>query len=247
MKKQRIIRPVVDLLRRPDGPRERQLIWGEQVTVEDEQNGWAQIVAAKDDYTGYVPSTALATAVVATHRVSALATHVYLRPDFKSPDLRSLSFGSSVQVLFLGERFAETPDGFIPTPHLTPIQTHLRDPVAVAELFLGTPYLWGGNSRLGIDCSGLVQASLLACGTPCPGDSGPQERALGNYASPNGGSYLRGDLLFWKGHVAFVRDSETLIHANAFHMAVAVEPLQPAIDRILAQGDGPVTAHKRLT
>ena len=113
-------------------------------------------------------------------------------------------------------------------------------------MFLGTPYLWGGNSRLGIDCSGLVQASLLACGIPCPGDSGPQERALGNYAPPNGSAYLRGDLLFWKGHVALVRDSETLIHANVFHMAVAVEPLQPAIDRILTQGDGPVTAHKRL-
>ncbi|NRB20533.1 MAG: C40 family peptidase [Rhodobacteraceae bacterium] len=246
MSKCQITRPVVDLLHQPDGARQRQLIWGEQVTVEGKQGGWAQIVAAKDGYTGYVPSAALAAAVPTTHWVSAVATHVYTRPDFKSPDLHSLSFGSRVQLLSQGERFAETPDGFIPTPHLSPLEVNLTDPVAVAELFLGTPYLWGGNSRLGIDCSGLVQACLLACGLPCPGDSGPQERALGNYASPNGGSYRRGDLLFWKGHVALVRDSETLIHANAFHMAVALEPLQPAIDRILAQGDGAVTAHKRL-
>jgi cell wall-associated NlpC family hydrolase len=246
MSKQQIIRPVVDLLRHPNGARERQLIWGEQVTVEEEKGGWAQITAAKDGYTGYLPSAALGATAQITHWVSALATHVYTQPNFKSHDLRSLSFGSPVQVLSLGESFAETPDGFIPTPHLAPIETHQSDPVAVAELFLGTPYLWGGNSRLGIDCSGLVQTSLLACGIPCPGDSGPQERALGNYASPNKSSYQRGDLLFWKGHVAFVLDSETLIHANAFHMAVAREPLQPAIDRILDQGDGPVTAHKRL-
>lgn len=247
MNEHQIIRPVVDLLRQPDGPRERQLVWGEQVTVMDEQDGWAQIAAAKDGYSGYVPSKVLGATIQTTHWVSALATHVYTQPDFKSPDLRSLSFGSRVQVLSQDDRFAETPDGFIPTPHLSPIETHLNDPVAVAELFLGTPYLWGGNSRLGIDCSGLVQASLLACDIPCPGDSDPQERALGNYAPPKGSVYLRGDLLFWKGHVALVRDSETLIHANAFHMAVALEPLQPAIDRILDQGDGPVTAHKRLT
>jgi len=247
MRQAQIIRPVVDLLSRPEGPRERQLIWGDVVSVEKEQNGWAQVTSAKDGYVGSVPSTALGALVEATHWVSAVATHAYTQPDFKSSDLRSLSFGSHVQVLEQDERFAETPDGFIPAPHLAPIDSMPSDPVAVAELFLGTPYLWGGNSRLGIDCSGLVQASLLACGIPCPGDSGPQERALGNYAPPAASGYKRGDLLFWKGHVAFVRDSETLIHANAHHMAVAVEPLQPAIDRILAQGDGPVTAHKRLT
>ena len=246
MSNHQIIQPVVDLLGQPDGPRERQLIWGEQVTVEDDNNVWAQIIAAKDGYTGYVPSAALGAPARITHWVSALATHVYTQPDFKSADLRSLSFGSQVQVLSQGDRFAETPEGFIPSSHLSPLTTQMPDPVSVAELFLGTPYLWGGNSRLGIDCSGLVQASLLACGLPCPGDSGPQEQALGNYASPNGSGYQRGDLLFWKGHVAWVQDSETLIHANAYHMAVALEPLQPAIDRILDQGDGPVTAHKRL-
>jgi len=232
-----IIRPVVDLLCRPDGPRERQLIWGERVTVEDEDNKWAQITAVKDGYSGALPSAFLGPVVAATHWVSAAATHIYSQADFKSPDLHGLSFGSQVQVLSRGDRFAETPDGFIPTPHLSPIKTELDDPVAVAELFLGTPYLWGGNSRFGIDCSGLVQAALLACGMPCPGDSGPQEVELGT-TQPKGSSYVRGDLLFWKGHVALVRDSDTLIHANAFHMAVALEPLHAAIDRIQAQGDG---------
>lgn len=245
MSQHQIIRPVVDLLSRPNGPRERQLIWGEQVQITTDQNGWGQITATKDGYSGYVPSDTLGPLSPTNHWVSALATHAYVQPDFKSPDLRSLSFGSRVQVLSQGERFAKTPDGFIPAAHLAPIGILETDPVTAAELFLGTPYLWGGNSRLGIDCSGLVQASLLACGTPCPGDSGPQERALGQDV-PDSADYQRGDLLFWKGHVALVRDSKTLIHANAHHMAVALEPLQTAIDRIQAQGDGPVTAHKRL-
>lgn len=245
MRKRQIIRPVVDLLRQPGGPRERQLIWGERVTSADEKDGWAQITAIKDGYTGYVPIAALAAAAKATHWISAAATHVYAQPDFKSSDLHSLSFGSRIQVVSRGERFSGTPEGFIPTPHLLPIGVMLNDPVTVAELFLGTPYLWGGNSQFGIDCSGLVQAALLACGIPCPGDSGPQEMVLGT-AQPEGTPYLRGDLLFWKGHVALVRDTNTLIHANAFHMAVALEPLHSAIDRIQAQGDGPVTSHRRL-
>jgi cell wall-associated NlpC family hydrolase len=117
--------------------------------------------------------------------------------------------------------------------------------VAVAELFLGTPYLWGGNSRWGLDCSGLVQAGLLACGLACPGDSGDQERELGT-APPEGTPAQRGDLLFWRGHVAWVSGDNMLLHANAHHMAVVFEPMDQAIARIEAQGDGPVTAHKRL-
>ena len=121
----------------------------------------------------------------------------------------------------------------------------MTDPVAVAELFLGTHYLWGGNSRFGVDCSGLVQAGLLACGIACPGDSGDQERALGEDL-PEDTPAKRGDLLFWKGHVAWVAGENLLLHANAYHMAVAFEPMDKAIARIISQGDGPVTSHKRL-
>ena len=240
--------PVADLLRAPDGARDRQLVYGEPVTVYEKHGGWSFLQAAKDGYAGYVPGTALTAPFQATHWVSAPATHAYTADDFKSPETLALSHGSRVQVLggtgrFTG-RFLQTSLGFIPARHLSPLGAHADDPVAVAELFLGTPYLWGGNSRFGIDCSGLVQAALLACGVPCPGDSDMQEAELGEAVASD--SYQRGDLLFWKGHVAMVRDAETLIHANAHDMAVAVEPIAAAIARIQAQGDGPVTAHKRL-
>ncbi|KIC22734.1 MULTISPECIES: C40 family peptidase [unclassified Leisingera] len=240
--------PVADLLRTPDGARDRQLVYGEPVTVYEDCGGWAFLQAAKDSYVGYVPSSALTTPFEATHWVSAPATHAYSADDFKSPETSALSHGSRVEVMggtgqFTG-RFVETSLGFIPARHLSPLGAHADDPVMVAELFLGTPYLWGGNSRFGIDCSGLVQAALLACGTPCPGDSDMQEEELGEPVPD--ADYSRGDLLFWKGHVALVRDAETLIHANAHDMAVAIEPIGAAIKRIQAQGDGPLTSHKRL-
>ncbi|KIC13956.1 C40 family peptidase [Leisingera sp. ANG-Vp] len=238
----RISVPVADLLRAPDGARDRQLVYGEPVTVYEDRGGWSFLQAAKDGYVGYLPSSSLTSPFEATHWVSAPATHAYTADDFKSPEAQALSHGSRVQVLGGEGRFLETNLGFIPARHLSPLGAHTDDPAAVAELFLGTPYLWGGNSCFGIDCSGLVQAALLACGIPCPGDSDMQETELGAPAE----DYHRGDLLFWKGHVAMVRDAQTLIHANAHDMAVALEPIGAAIERIEAQGDGPLTAHKRL-
>ena len=242
---QTVARPVVDLLRTPDGPRDRQLLLGDEVVVHNTHAGWAEVEAAKDGYRGFVPSDALQDSAGATHWVSAPATHGYDAEDFKSPDRASFSFGSRLRVLREGARFSETDQGFVPKAHLRAIGDYLNDPVAVAETLIGTPYLWGGNSRFGIDCSGLVQLSCLACGIACPGDSGPQERALGRRLADDS-RYQRGDLLFWKGHVAWVRDPDTLLHANVHAMAVALEPIGPAITRIAEQGDGPVTAHKRL-
>ncbi|MEM6658324.1 MAG: NlpC/P60 family protein [Pseudomonadota bacterium] len=246
MTQQRIITPVVDLLRSPDGPRDRQLLYGDIVAVQDTQSGWSRVIAEKDGYPGWLPTQHLAAASAAhTHWVSAPATHVYARPNMKSADHMSLSFGSRFRTLSERSGFLETELGYIPAVHARLITTRMSDPVAVAELFLGTPYLWGGNSRLGLDCSGLVQAGLLACGVPCPGDSGDQEQELGTHL-PAQTPALRGDLLFWKGHVAWVYEDNMLLHANAFHMAVTFEPMDQAIRRILDQGDGPVTAHKRL-
>lgn len=241
----RIALPVVDLLRAPDGPRDRQLLCGDAVEILDQNQGWAHIRAAKDGYQGYLPDAALAPAQTNSHWISAPASHAYSAADFKSPDLAALSFGSQVLVSGFEGRFAATDQGYIPRVHLTPMEQQLRDPLSVAMGFLGTPYLWGGNSRFGIDCSGLVQLACLACGIACPGDSGPQERQLGTLLPPSS-TYQPGDLLFWKGHVAWVQDPDTLLHANVHAMAVALEPLQQAIARIADQGDGPVTAHRRL-
>jgi cell wall-associated NlpC family hydrolase len=237
-----VVLPVADLCRTPNGPRDRQLIFGETVTLLIKDNDWCYVQADKDDYCGWVYATAFGPIATATHKVTAPATHVYTQPNFKSPDLLALSFGSQLHVTDQTEKFAETDVGFVPLTHLGDVSIKSIDPAAIAALFLGTPYLWGGNSRLGIDCSGLVQAALIACGIACPGDS-DQQQSIGNPAlSP----YQRNDLLFWKGHVAMVTGPDTLIHANAHAMSVTLEPITAAIHRIKDQGDGPVTAHRRL-
>ena len=136
-------------------------------------------------------------------------------------------------------------NGYVPATHLKPVDTTEADFVTVAEKFVGTPYLWGGKSSFGLDCSGLVQVALNACGLPCPRDSDMQENALGEAIAPDIANLRRGDLVFWKGHVAIARDPATLLHANAFHMAVAIEPTVDAIARIHAGGSA-VTSLRRL-
>src|SRR5262249_40934335 len=158
----------------------------------------------------------------ATHKVVALRTFAFPGPSIKLPPLEALPLGARLAVARVEGRLAVTRSGsYVPTPHLAPLDFVERDFVAVAERFLGVPYLWGGKTTLGLDCSGLVQVALTATGVACPRDSDMQERALGA-ALPGVGEQLsqRGDLVFWEGHVAIVRDRATLIHANAFHMAV---------------------------
>ena len=236
--------PVADLLRSPGGRRERQILAGQAVSVYEERDGWAFVQSEVDEYVGYLQLEELQSPIKATHRVTARSTHAYPEADFKSNELEALSFGSLLQVSSEGGRFVETSRGFVPRAHLEPVDVWAKDPVAMAERFLGTPYLWGGNSGFGIDCSGLVQAACQAAGIACPGDSDMQEKTLGEDLANRVPE--RGDLLFWKGHVAWVVDPQTLLHANVHHMAVAYEGLSEAVDRIEAQGDGPVTARKRL-
>lgn len=238
-----LIQPVTDLRTAPDGARDRQVLFGEAVTVIDRHSGYAFVQAAKDGYCGYVPEAALGPATRPTHRVSAPATHVYSGAKVQAPEVMALSFGSLVTVTGEAGKFAETPQGFIPAVHLRPVDTPFPDPVAVAEMFLGTPYLWGGNSRFGIDCSGLVQTALVACGKACPADS-DQQRTVGTGFGDNE-PLLRGDLLFWKGHVAMVVDDMRLIHANGHTMSVAYEGIEACIARIMAQEDRPVIARRR--
>ncbi len=197
-------------------------------------------------YVGYVSDPDLGGWAEPTHRVSARATLLFDEPDMKTPQPATLSAGSLLRLIDVQNRFSRTHDGrYVPTQHLTALDTPEPDLAATAEVLLGTPYLWGGNSAFGIDCSGLVQLACQAAHLPCPGDSDQQMAALGT-ALPEGTPPKRNDLMFWKGHVAIVYDDETLIHANAGAMAVALEPIETALTRIKAQGEGEPIAHKRL-
>ena len=221
---------------RADAGLETEALFGEAVRVfEETGEGWCFVQLERDGYVGYMPAQALGPAITPTHRVRALRTFVFPGPDIKRPPVLDLCLSSPVAVREMRGSFAVTDRGFMPAVHLAPLDEVAADPVAVALRFLEVPYLWGGRSSLGIDCSGLVQTALMACGIPAPRDSDMQERALGEEL-PLDGPFRRGDLLFWPGHVGLVDDSETLLHANAFHMAVCRENLADALARIAATG-----------
>jgi len=238
--------PMVNVTEAPRGSRVSQLLFGERFLALETSDGFAFGQAERDGQVGYIIAGALTGAESATHWVTAPATHLYPKPDFKSPPDVALFFGSHVKVSGQRDGYHRIQTGhFIPGQHLMPIRARFSDPVGVADLFLGTPYLWGGSSRWGIDCSGLVQAALVACGVDCPRDSDQQEAMLGKDL-PEDAPLQRGDLIFWKGHVGMMANDEMLLHANAHHMAVAYEPLTKAMERISANEFGPVTARKRV-
>jgi cell wall-associated NlpC family hydrolase len=229
----------------PDAPLVTEALMGERVTVyEFNDEGWAWGQLAADGYVGWLPANALlAPRAAPTHKVVALRTFAFPGPSIKLPPVTMPPLGSRVTVTREQDRFAVSPIGFLPAGHLAPLDHREEDFVAVAEWFVGTPYLWGGKTNLGLDCSGLVQVALNACGIDCPRDSDMQESALGKAVELN--DLRRGDLIFWKGHVAIARDAETIVHANASHMAVATEPLAEAIARTAAAANT-VTSVKRL-
>jgi len=223
---------------------------GERLTIYDvNADGWAWGQLAGDGYVGFVPADALrAPGPSPTHKVTALRTFAFPGPSIKLPPLETLSFGCRLAIARVEDPFAITASGaHVPLLHLAPLAAMETDFVAVAERFLRTPYLWGGKSSLGIDCSGLVQIALAACGITSPRDTDMQEKALGaaQPLPPDLAQLQRGDLMFWKGHVAIVRDETTLLHASGTRMAVVYEPTAQAIERIRTDS-GEVRSVRRL-
>lgn len=237
-----IIRPVVPLRSRPAFTNgfETEALFGETVTVYEESEGWAWVQLDRDSYVGYVPINTLSRNVMSpTHRVRALGTFVYPGPDIKAPPLMHLSLNAALCTVGQDDRFhALEGGGYIISRHVTEHDRYAPDFVEIAERFIGTPYLWGGRTRIGLDCSGLVQVSLEAAGIPAPRDTDMQQDELGSAVPLKDieENLQRGDLIFWQGHVAIMIDSVTMVHANAHHMLVAVETLPEAVQRISRMG-----------
>lgn len=225
-----------------DAAQDTELLYGEIFTVYDRAQGWAWGQAASDLYVGYIKEDALTAPFAVSGHVSALLAPAFSAADLKTPVRDLLPLNAGVPVLDhqgdyrrIGER------AWLHARHLLP-ETE-KDFVAVAERFLGVPYVWGGKTASGLDCSGLIQTALQAIGKAAPRDTDMMEKALGE--AVNWTDLRRGDLVFWKGHMGVMLDAENLLHANAFHMQVAIEPLSEAITRI-DKIAGPVTSIKRL-
>ncbi|MFD1794705.1 NlpC/P60 family protein [Paracoccus aurantiacus] len=236
----RVTAPLAELLTEPGGARDRQLNLGADVTLIEERDGWAFVQAERDGYVGWMAVGDLGSALPAiTHRVSAPATHIYPEPNMKRHELARLSINARLSVDGVEGGFARLAGGgFVPVQAIS--DGFADDPVEVAESLLGTAYLWGGNSRDGIDCSGLVQAALHGCGIACPGDADLQERAFEPVEQIE-----RGDLLFWPGHVAMACGDGRMVHATAWAMRVIHEDIAQAIARIDAAGYGPFRGARR--
>jgi cell wall-associated NlpC family hydrolase len=245
-----VMAPIISVRKAPrfDAPQLTQAFLGETLRVFTEDEGWAFVQLDADGYVGYVAADALGEAGdPATHKVSVPSTFMYPEPSIKTQPAEVLPMLSAVTVRGSDGKFAQLANGrFVFAAHLSPRGSFESDPVAVAERFLHVPYYWGGKSASGIDCSGLAQVALTACGIAALRDSDMQEATLGNALPLDAITSLkRGDLLFWKGHVGLVRDEATLLHATGHFMQVVLEPLVAAITRIAAAGD-PVTSIRRL-
>jgi hypothetical protein len=239
--------PVAPLRRSPrlSAEQDSQLLFGERFEVLTECDGFAFGQCQRDGYVGFVDLDLLTTDLsMPTHRVASLRTYGFTQPSIKSLPTGLYSLNALVRVEAIEDKLARVDGaGWLPVSHLAPIGQFDADPAAVAERFLGVPYLWGGVESLGLDCSGLVQQSLRACGRACPRDT-DQQQSLGTPVEASE-SLKRNDLVFWRGHVGMMLDHVRLIHANGHHMAVTIESLEQVSARIMAAGYGPPMALRR--
>jgi cell wall-associated NlpC family hydrolase len=248
-----VIAEVTDLRPQPspEASLDTQALYGEEAVIYDADEGWAWGQLANDGYVGYLPASALAEGPqAATHRLAVLRSFIYPGASLKLPIQGALTLNARMNVVAADGDFLRLAEGgYVFASHAVARDAYEPDFVAVAERFLNVPYLWGGRSALGIDCSGLVQVSLAAAGQRAPRDTDLQEKQLGDSVAlsdaPSG--LQRGDLIFWKGHVGMMRDTRMLLHANAFHMQVASEPLAEAVARIQARAGAVITSIRRLS
>jgi cell wall-associated NlpC family hydrolase len=248
-KRHQVIEPNTALRRAPshDARLDTEALLGERVMIyEMTDEGWAWGQLETDGYVGWLSANALGpNGPAATHKVTALRAFAFPGPDIRLPPLAALPMGAQLTIARQDEKFAVTVSGWhIPEVYLAPIKARRSDFVSVAGQFLGSPYLWGGKTSLGLDCRASCEVSFRRPVSPCPRDSDMQELSLGNCRRSRG--LRRGDLVFFKGHVAIARDPESLIHANAHHMAVAIEPAAEGIARIKAAG-GAIAAVKLVS
>ena len=212
---------------------------GETVTVYEEREGWTWVQVDHDNYVGYMPSEGLVPAAPApTHRIAVLRTYVFPEPDSKVPPLAMLSLNARIAVAEEGSRYLRLETGgFVYAAHAVPLGQYVEDYVAVAEAFVGTPYLWGGRTSVGLDCTGLVQLAAAAAGYSVPRDADMQAAEAGEPIDwQEGKGLVRGDLVFWEGHVGIMTSAKDFLHANAYHMAVEHEPFDEARARIKDAG-----------
>ena len=210
----------------------------------DLAGGWAWGHCLHDRYVGYLPADALGPLAPPTHRVTAALAPLFAAPDIKAPVTSALSIGALVAGAEAGE-FVATAAGHLHRRHVARAGVHAADPVEVAERLIGAPYLWGGRGAGGIDCSGLVQRALGLAGIESPRDSDQQRDALGRALAQDEPA-RRGDLVFFPGHVGLMVDGARLIHANAFWMAVTVEPLAEVVARLAPSHADPISARRRI-
>ncbi|MBV1705757.1 MAG: C40 family peptidase [Hyphomicrobiales bacterium] len=230
----------------PDKGLLTQALYGERLVVYEDEEGWAYVQLDGDGYVGYLPAAGLLPQRAApTHKLCVPRSFVYPGASIKHPVMQALPLGATVAVhSFTGEFARLQEGGFVYARHLVALEAVAADWVAVAEAFLNAPYLWGGKTWCGIDCSGLVQVALQAGGISAPRDSDMLQAFAGEDVSAL--ARTRGDLVFWRGHVGIMRDAETLLHANGYFMQVTSEPLAQATARIEATGGGNVTGLRRI-